>query len=131
MIRRAVLATASLLFVAVLSIAAPRGATGQVSEATPGYPVGHPGLFTPGQPLHCSGVDRMTPAEAAPVLEALGYDVTWQVEDRDRLTSGQTREPPKSGFIIEGIVHGRAMVLVVEVGSRATPAKVAPCDGPR
>jgi len=115
----------------ILAIASGGAMAGVAVGRPPGpagaTPIGHPGLFNPGQPLHCSGIERMRPPEAARFLEALGYAVTWQVEDRDALTSRQTSVPPATGFIIEGVVHGRAMLLVVEVGSRATPANVASC----
>lgn len=72
------------------------------------------GLFTRGGALYCSGIQGMVPSDAAPVLAGLGYDVTWQVEDRRAGTSTQTTEPPTYGHIIEGVQNDRRLVIVLE-----------------
>lgn len=71
------------------------------------------GLFTRGGALYCSGIQGMVPADAAPVLAGLGYDVIWQVEDRRARTSTQTTVPPTYGHIIEGVQNGRRLVIVL------------------
>lgn len=83
---------------------------------------GHPGLFGPDGPLHCTRIQEMQPEEAASVLATLGYSVIWQVEDRDSLRSEQTSQAPPDGYIIEGLREGSSLVLVVERGVRAEPA---------
>ena len=88
---------------------------------------GHEGLFNPGQPLHCSGVNEMSPSVAQPWLTERGYSVTWQIEDQDAHTSQQAAVPPSSGYIIEGVLKGNQLTLVVETGSAARPANIAPC----
>ncbi len=80
------------------------------------------GLFNPGQPLHCSGVERMTPQDADRFLRAQGYDVTWQIEDRDPRTPYRLSEtPPERGFVIDGVAHGVKLTMIVEVGENAEP----------
>jgi hypothetical protein len=83
---------------------------------------GHPGLFAPGGALQCSGIQEMSPPQAANVLEELGYSVTWQIENRDDGSSIQSPRPPTEGYVIEGVLNGRDMTLVVEVGENAEPA---------
>ena len=89
--------------------------------------IGHEGLFNPGQPLHCSGVNTMSPLAAQRWLTDHGYSITWQIEDQDAHTSRQTAVPPSSGYIIEGVLKGNQLTLVVETGSAARPANIAPC----
>lgn len=89
--------------------------------------VGHEGLFNPGQPLRCSGVDKMSPPVAQQWLNERGYTVTWQIEDQDAHTSRQTSVPPTSGYIIDGILHGNQLTLVVETGANAQPANGSQC----
>jgi hypothetical protein len=71
------------------------------------------GLFTKGGALYCSGLHGMAPVEAAHILEQLGYEVTWQVDDRATGTSHQTTEVPTDGYVDEGIQKGRELVIVV------------------
>lgn len=93
-----------------------------------GVPTGHPGLFGPGRPLYCSGIERMTPPEAAAWLAAHGYVVTWQIEDVDAPSSRQSTVPPMSGYIIDGVLKGNQMTLVVEVGQGAQRVNPPPCQ---
>lgn len=86
------------------------------------------GLFNPGGALHCSGIQGMVPSEAAPILAALEYEVTWQVEDDDRQThSYQTRVAPSRGQVFEGIQKGVELVIVVEL-DHAIPRQSYGCD---
>jgi hypothetical protein len=89
--------------------------------------IGHEGLFNPGQPLHCSGVNEMSPSVAQQWLTDRGYIVTWQIEDQDARTSQQAAIPPTSGYIIEGVLKGNQLTLVVETGIAAQPANIARC----
>jgi len=109
----------SPIVAAVALVALAGGATGSavVSEVVRG----HPGLFAPGGILYCTRIKDMTPREADAVLTELGYDVTWQVEDRTAGTSTQTTTAPEDGYVIEGVVNGRALLLVVESGEGAVP----------
>lgn len=81
--------------------------------------IGYPGAFDPGQPLHCSGVQTMTPANAAAWLAARGYAVTWQIEDQDNHTSTQSGVAPPNGYVINGVLRGEDLLLVVETGAAA------------
>jgi len=103
----------------VALVALAGGATGSalVSEVVRG----HPGLFSTGGILYCTRIQEMTPREADAVLTELGYDVTWQVEDRTAGTSTPTTTAPEDGYVIEGVVKGRALLLVVETGEGAVP----------
>lgn len=89
--------------------------------------IGHEGLFNPGQPLHCSGVNEMSPSVAQQWLTERGYSVTWQIEDQDARTSQQAAVPPTSGYIIEGVLKGNQLTLVVETGNAARPANITQC----
>lgn len=75
---------------------------------------GGPGLFDPGQPLACSGVDAMTPQQAAPVLAAKGWTVTWQIEDSADRSFSLSEVAPAEGRIIDGALVDRHLVLVVD-----------------
>lgn len=85
---------------------------------------GHPGLFAPGGPFQCTRIRQMSPPQAEAVLEDLGYDVTWQVEDRGLGTSEQKPTAPPDGYIIEGVLDGANLLLVVERGEGAEPVPV-------
>lgn len=80
-----------------------------------------PGVFSFQGPLYCSGIHQMAPADADPLLRELGYDVTWQIEDRDEKTSLQSTIPPSDGFIVEGAIIGGELILVVERGREVEP----------
>jgi hypothetical protein len=89
--------------------------------------IGRPGLFNAGQPLACTGVERMTPPEAAHWLSQHGYTVTWQIEARtggstkESSTSTQSATPPQTGYVIDGVLEGKHLTMVVETGPGATP----------
>lgn len=75
------------------------------------------GLFTRGGALYCSGLQGMMPTKAAPILSALGCEVTWQIEDRDASThTYQTTTAPSQGRIDEGLQNRRELVIVVMLG---------------
>lgn len=40
-----------------------------------------PGVFDAGQPLHCSGLDELTLADADRAVRAPGFTVMWQIEN--------------------------------------------------
>ena len=87
-----------------------------------------PGLFNAGQPLACSGVDSMTPPEAAHWLAQHGYTVTWQIETRnggstkDGSTSSRSTTPPQTGYVVGGVLEGKhVLTMVVETGPAAQP----------
>lgn len=102
---RAVLATVVLLLVAAVGAAA-----GQVIRDGV---TGHDGIFDRSQVLHCSRIRNMVPSEAAPLLDALGYRVTWQLEGFPG-GSRQTTTAPRAGYISTGFAKGRDLVFVVE-----------------
>lgn len=80
-----------------------------------------PGVFSQAGALACSSVQDMAPPHADEVLRELGYTVTWQIEDRDAGTSVTATIPPAVGYIQEGVLHGRELLLVVETGDAASP----------
>jgi len=105
--------------IALLAVATGGAGATIVQEAVRGSP----GVFSREGPLYCTRIQEMEPPRAAVLLADLGYRVTWQVEDRDALTSVQTTTPPLDGYIIEGVIHGRDLTLVVERGDAAVPAR--------
>jgi hypothetical protein len=110
--------TASVLaIVASLSVAA--GAFGAV--AVQSVVRASPGIFAPGGPFYCTEIGNMSPADAQPLLAKLGYAVTWQIEDRDTGSSIQSATPPSDGYVVEGVQHGHALVIVVERGAGVQP----------
>jgi hypothetical protein len=87
-------------------------------------PVARPGLENPGQPFHGVGLQCMTPREAQAVIVAKGFDVWWQIEDRDSNGNGTTTfsaSPPRDGVVEAGFIDGMTAHVVVSVGSGATP----------
>lgn len=76
--------------------------------------IGHEDVFGPGQVLACSSVRNMVPSDAAPLLAALGYHVTWQLEGFPNTRSNQTEVPPNEGHIFGGFARGNELVLIVE-----------------
>jgi hypothetical protein len=117
------LSALALVLVGVLGLATGAAATAVVFREASG-PV--PGVFSRQGPLYCSGIHDMAPVVADPLLRALGYKVTWQIEDRDAKTSVQSSTPPSDGFIVEGaIIHGE-LILVVERGRDVEPVR-DPC----
>ena len=75
------------------------------------------GAFNKGQPLYCSGVELMTPPEAAQWLRDRGYTVEWQM---DHFLGGPrlSETPPGEGMIANGaMVEARTIHMnVVPVG---------------
>lgn len=82
---------------------------------------GYPGVFATGGALACSDIRDMAPPRADEILTELGYEVTWQIEDRDSGTSVTSTEPPAAGYTQEGVLHGQKLLLVVETGTKAEP----------
>jgi hypothetical protein len=105
-----------------IAMAAAALTGGIVGAAVSGAVNGSPGVFSTGGPLYCSNIQSMSPADAAPLLSQLGYSVIWQIEDKTRHSSTVTELPPKEGYIIDGGLHGRGLLLVVESGQGAEPA---------
>ncbi len=100
------------------SVPAPTASVGPTVVSQSGV-IGYPGAFDPGQPLHCSGVQAMTPPDAGAWLAAQGYTVTWQIEDQDNHTSTQSGVAPTTGYVIDGVLRGADLLLVVETGAAA------------
>jgi hypothetical protein len=88
---------------------------------------GHQGLFGVGGAFNCTDIQVMEPDRAGAALAELGYDVIWQVEDRDAGTSQQTTEAPSDGYIVEGVLLEDKLLLVVERGAIATPSGRTGC----
>jgi hypothetical protein len=116
------IAVGILVAVLVLGGAASASVLMNNREAIPS-----PGVFSAGGALACTGVWKMTPPEADTYLASRGFDVTWQIEDVAAGTSRMSKDPPHQGFIIEGVLDGRALTLVVEIGTGARQANVSDC----
>jgi hypothetical protein len=84
---------------------------------------GHPGLFSPGGVFACTQIQQMSPQQAGVALGELGYDITWQIENRDDGSYSQSSQAPADGYIIEGVLDGSRLLLVVERGQSATPGR--------
>jgi len=82
-----------------------------------------PGVFNEGQPLHCSGLDEMTLAEADQYVSGLGYTVFWQIERGDATTIADA--PPPAGTIAGGVVTSDSTILLV-VDPTGTERNAAP-----
>ncbi len=109
--------------IAAMLLSGAAGAT--VHQVMTGV-TGSPGVFSPGGPLACSPIQHMNPVDADKALAALGYDVTWQIEYRalnpdDHYASTMSSTPPADGYVIDGVLEGRHLLLVVEIGPAATP----------
>lgn len=87
-----------VVLVAVLGVATGAAAATVVFRDAGGTA---PGVFTAEDPLYCNGLHELSPVQADPLLRDLGYEVTWQIEDRDARTSRQSSTPPGDGFIVE------------------------------
>lgn len=107
-----------LVLVGVLGVATGAAATTVVLREVTGSA---PGVFSGQGPLHCSGIHQMAAVDADPLLRELGYNVMWQIEDRDAKTSVQSTAPPSDGFIVEGAIIGGDLILVVERGEDVEP----------
>lgn len=75
-------------------------------------------------PLYCSGVLGLPPVDAAPLLDAMGFEATWDTRPMDGAGGGMTRTPPRSGYIIGGTADWIRLVLTV--GDDA--ARSDPCE---
>jgi hypothetical protein len=110
--------------VAVMLLSGAAGAA--VHQVMTGV-TGSSGVFSPGGPLACSPIQHMNPVDADEALAALGYDVTWQIEYRaldgehHDHESTMSSTPPADGYVIEGVLEGRHLLLVVEIGPAALP----------
>lgn len=102
----------ALVLVGVLGMATGAAASTAFQEAVGSAP----GVFSSQGALYCSRIQQMAPVDADPLLRELGYEVTWQLEDRDANTYVRSATPPSDGFIVEGVIIGRDLVLVVERG---------------
>jgi hypothetical protein len=88
---------------------------------------GYPGVFSSGGALACSNIQKMSPPRADELLTQLGYEVTWQIENRDTSASSTSTEAPVVGYIQEGVLHGQKLLIVVETGSKAVPVGSSDC----
>lgn len=121
---RAQVAHRSLLVAAVFIVAAfaAGGAVGRY--IAPNEAIGHPGLENPGEPFYGAGLQCMTPPQADAVIKAKGFEVSWQIENRDAEGNGTTiisTLPPPAGVVEAGFVQGNTAHVVVSIGSGAQP----------
>jgi len=110
---RPIAVAAALVLAGVLA----GGVGAAVLEAVRGYP----GVFSLHGALACSDIREMSPPRADELLNELGYEVTWQIENRDTGASSTSTEPPAEGYIQEGVLHGQDLLIVVETGVKAEP----------
>ena len=75
-------------------------------------PAGPINLFGPGEPLHCSGILQMSPAEAEQALLSLGYRLGWRF-----VTNGywDPRQTAPEGVIQEPIAFGMDGEMIIPV----------------
>ena len=93
--------------------------------------IGHPSTstsaFAAGEPLHCSGVDQLSPRDAAAWLADRGMEVRWQVEERAQRTFDHTAGPPDRGAIIDALALPDGTLLVLVDAGRDAPLPPKPC----
>lgn len=93
-----------------------------------GRPSDSPGAFGEGAVLHCSGIDQLTPAQAATWLADRGLVAHWQVEDRSARTSEQQETPPDRGTITDALELADGHVLILVDLDRTEPLAPRPCS---
>ena len=90
-------------------------------------PAARSGAFAIGGPLHCSGVDQMTPREAERWMTARGLRSPWQQEDRVGDTSATVEGAPDRGFIIDALeLDEQTLLVLVDLG-REQPLALRSC----
>ena len=93
-------------------------------------PTARNGAFADGGPLHCSGVDQLSPVAAQRWLTDHGFSATWQVEDRSNGTSTTSETPPTHGSILDALALGQRTILVLVDLGRDQPLAPRPCPCP-
>jgi len=116
---RVVLAAAAM--VVLISL----GATAAILELN--RPSAQAGAFAEGGPLHCSGVDQLTPVDAQRWIAAHGLTARWQREDRSTGDSTTTSDPPDQGVIIDALALDPTTVLILVDLGRTEPLPARPC----
>jgi hypothetical protein len=87
-------------------------------------------LFGPGEPLHCSGILQMSPAEAEQALLSLGYRLGWRYvsngywDPRSTAPDGVIQEPVAFG------TNGELIIPVVAFGESGAVPVPFPIDCP-
>ena len=93
-------------------------------------PAGPVNLFGPGQPLHCSGILQMTPADAEQALLSLGYRLGWRYvsdgywDPRSTAPEGVIQEPVAFGM------DGELIIPVIAFGEEGAGPVPVPEDCP-
>jgi hypothetical protein len=90
-------------------------------------PSSGPGAFAAGGLLHCSGVDQLSPPDAAAWLQARDFAVRWQVEDRSAGSSVLQDDAPDGGHIVDVLALDDGSLLVLVDLSRSEPPAPRPC----
>jgi hypothetical protein len=102
-----------LTIVASIGLLAGLGGGYVIGANPPTVPGVHsaPGIFSEGQPLHCSGLDGMSLSDADRSVRAKGYIVFWQIERGDATTMSAV--PPTEGSIAGGVLTDDNTVVIV------------------
>jgi hypothetical protein len=70
----------------------------------------------------------MPPVGASKALAALGYVMTWEIEDLDQGSYWLSAEPPADGFIVDGVLEdGHQMLVLVKRGANVEPYTASGC----
>jgi hypothetical protein len=95
----------------------PSWTTGPVGESVDGGPVAAIDAFAPGQLLHCSGAEAMTPRQLALHARSRGYPVEYRFM-KDGFSSAQ--EPP-AGSVLTDALWGSSGQLIIMASAPAEP----------
>ncbi len=116
------------LIAAMLISGAVGAAVHQVAFVSNGV-TGVTGVFARnGGVLPCSPIAHMPPVEASKALAALGYVMTWEIEDLDQGSYWLSAEPPADGFIVDGVLEdGHQMLVLVKRGANVEPYTASGC----
>jgi hypothetical protein len=100
-------------------------------------PVGGPigsNPFAVGQPLHCSGILQMDPAQAEATLLKMGYPVAWRHLIRNGSYAEALKVPPGRTVIVDDGPFvgssGQLLISVVDIGDPAAVPVPFPADCP-
>lgn len=130
----AVVALIGGMFAAVVSLTASSSIGASFSTADiPGWPQPNaepPSPFAEGEPLHCSGIETMTPANARAALERLGYRTIAFVQSTHG-RSYRVDRLPRDGVLIAVAAQGQVYDSIASPdGSNVAVVFAAPPGSP-
>ena len=96
------------LLVALLAVAAAAFGCSRPAEVAQGTE----SLLNPGQALHCSGIERLSPVPAEQELQSRGYEVSWEYfVGPDRIS--RFERPPGDAVILAINLFGQNEAHVI------------------